>query len=72
MNVPFLHLGPVVESPWVDLSDSLDVRLIASGRLSPTAIDIRHDRAELARVLGPAMEPRADGAFRVYPDSDAR
>jgi hypothetical protein len=72
MNLPFLHLGPVVESPWIDLSDSLDVRLIAAGRLSKTAIDIRHDRAELARVLGPAMQPRADGAFRVRPETDAR
>ena len=72
MNGPFLHLGPVVQSPWLDLADSLDVRLVATGRLSQTAIDIRHDRAELARVLGPAMQPRADGAFRIYPDGDAR
>jgi hypothetical protein len=72
MDIPFLHLGPVVESPWLDLAESLDVRLVAAGRLSPTAIGIRHDRAELARVLGPAMEPRADGAFRVYPDPDVR
>jgi hypothetical protein len=72
MNVPFLHLGPVVESPWIDFADSLDVRLVAAGRLSQTAVDIRHDRAELARILGPAMMPRADGAFRVIPDVDAR
>jgi hypothetical protein len=71
MNLPFLHLGTVVQSPWVDFADSLDVRLIAAGRLSQTAIDIRHDRAELARVLGPAMQPRADGAFAVHPDRDA-
>ncbi len=70
MNSPFLHLGPVVQSPWLDLADSLDVRLIAEGRLSPTAIDIRRDRAELARVLGPAMQPRADGAFAVHAERD--
>jgi hypothetical protein len=72
MNGPFLHLGPVVQSPWFDLAESVDVRLIAAGRLSQTAIDIRHDRAELARVLGPAMQPRADGAFTVHPEMDAR
>ena len=72
MNGSFLYLGPVVESALLDLSDSLDVRLVAAGRLSQTAIDIRHDRAELARVLGPAMQPRADGAFTIHPERYAR
>jgi hypothetical protein len=40
-----------------DLSDSLDVRLIAAGRLSPTAVSVRHDRAELAAVLARWQEP---------------
>ena len=72
MNVPSLPLDPAVQAPWFDQDDSLDVRLIAAGRLSQTAVDIRHDRAELARVLGPAMEPRADGAFRIHPNPDPR
>ena len=62
MDTPFLHLGPVVESPWRDLSDSLDIRLVAAGRLSQTAVDIRHARAELAQVIGPSARPRAGGA----------
>jgi hypothetical protein len=72
MNRPFLHLGPVVPSPWLDLTDSLEVRLIAAGRLSRTAVDVYSDRMELGRVLGPAMQPRADGAFVVHPDPNAR
>ena len=34
-----------------DLFDSLDVRLVVGGRLSPTAIDVHDDRAALAAVL---------------------
>lgn len=71
MKVPFLHLGPVVQTPWLDLSDSLDVRLVASGHLSQTAVDIRRERAELAQVLEPTVRPRADGAFTVYPERKA-
>jgi hypothetical protein len=42
------------ESTTTDLADSLDIRLIVAGRLSPTAVDIRRERAELAAVLAPA------------------
>jgi len=34
-----------------DVFDSLDVRLVVRGRLSPTAIDVHDDRAALAAVL---------------------
>ena len=43
-----------------DLSDSIDLRLLAAGRITPTAIPIRRDRAELAAVLGHAMQPQSD------------
>jgi hypothetical protein len=43
-----------------DLSDSIDLRLLAAGRITPTAIPLRRDRAELAAVLGRAMQPEAD------------
>jgi hypothetical protein len=46
----------------VVMSDSLDIRLVVGGRLSPTALDVRYDRAELSTVLGRAMQPRLDGA----------
>ena len=42
-----------------DLSESLDVRLVVAGRLSRTAIPVRHDREELAAVLGDAPQPRS-------------
>ena len=43
-----------------DLADSIDLRLLMAGRLTPTAIPIRRDRAELAVVLGHAPQPYAD------------
>ena len=43
-----------------DLSDSIDLRLLAAGRITPTAIPLRRDRAELAAVLGRAMLPQTD------------
>ena len=43
-----------------DLSDSIDIRLLAAGRITPTAIPLRRDRAELAAVLGRAMQPQSD------------
>jgi hypothetical protein len=43
-----------------DLSDSIDLRLIAAGRITPTAIPIRRDRAELAAVLGRSLHLRSD------------
>jgi hypothetical protein len=41
-----------------DLSESLDVRLVVAGRLSKTAIPVRHDREELAAILGDAQQRR--------------
>ena len=46
--------------PAADLADSLDVRLMLAGRLSMATIPLRHDRAELATVLGRAEEPRTE------------
>jgi hypothetical protein len=43
---------PSAQGMVKDLSDSLDVRLAAAGQLSPTALEIHRDRAELAQVLG--------------------
>jgi hypothetical protein len=45
-----------------DLSESLDIRFLVAGRLTPTAIPLRRDRAELATVIGDLMEPGAEGA----------
>ncbi len=50
-------LDRVAEPVSTDLSDSLDIRLIVAGRLSPTAVDIRRERAELAAVLAPPEPP---------------
>lgn len=43
-----------------DFAESLDLRLIASGRLSPTAVHIRRDRAELAAVLASPTHSNPD------------
>jgi hypothetical protein len=48
----------------VDLEDSLDIRFLLSGRISPSGIPIRRDRAELATVLDSSMEPDRDGDER--------
>ena len=56
MISPRFPFGPVTNPAPTDLSDSLDVRLVVAGRLSPTAIAIRHDRAELAAVLERALQ----------------
>jgi hypothetical protein len=53
-------ISPLTGPAPTDLSDSIDVRLLAAGRVTPTAIPIRRDRAELAAVLGHALQPRAD------------
>jgi hypothetical protein len=63
MISPLFPFGPVTKPAPTDLSDSLDVRLVVAGRLSPTAVAIRRDRAELATVLDRARqapETRAD------------
>ena len=66
MKNRLFSLGPLTQPAPTDLSDSIDIRLVAAGRLSPTAVDIRRDRAELAAVLGGAPRP-AD-----YPGRNAR
>jgi hypothetical protein len=52
--------GPSTLGPAADLADSLDVRLMLAGRLSTATIPLRHDRAELATVLGRGEEPRSE------------
>jgi hypothetical protein len=59
MNNRFLHIEPVTQPAPTDLSDSIDLRLLVTGRLTPTAIPIRRDRAALAAVLNMARS-RAD------------
>jgi hypothetical protein len=41
----------------VDLADSLDIRLLLAGRLSPSTVQVRHDRVELATVLEQRTRP---------------
>jgi len=60
MISPCFPFGPVTKPAPTDLSDSLDVRLVAAGRLSPTAVAIRSDRAELAAVLERARQSRPE------------
>jgi hypothetical protein len=67
------HLPDRDPDAWpapTDLSDSVDIRLLVAGRLTPTAIPIRRDRAELAAVLGygDGAQPRAD--TRAHMDSE--
>jgi hypothetical protein len=45
-----------------DLADSQDIRFLLSGRISPSRISIRRDRAELATILDRSMEPAGDSA----------
>ena len=61
---------PQVRADATDLDDSLDIRLIVAGLMSPTTIPVRRARAELARVLArpsttqatPAADPRGKNA----------
>lgn len=53
-------VSPSTPGPSADLADSLDVRLMLAGRLSMATIPLRHDRAELATVLGRDEEPRTE------------
>ena len=48
-------------SAVMDLSDSLDIRLIVAGRLSPTGVALRRDRAALAVVLDRSARARTPG-----------
>jgi hypothetical protein len=41
-----------------DLSESLDVRFIVAGRLSPTTVPLHRERAALAAALGRAKKER--------------
>jgi hypothetical protein len=54
-------VSPLTDPAPTDLADSVDVRLLAAGRITPTAIPIRRDRAELAAVLGQGVQPQAHG-----------
>ena len=49
-------------SVHTDLIDSLDVRLMLSGRLSPATTQLRRDRAELGAVLGHVPNGRVSSA----------
>ena len=51
----------IAAAPTADLSDSLDIRLIVAGRLSPTGVALRRDRAALAGVLGRSARARTSG-----------
>jgi hypothetical protein len=61
-------LDRVAEPVSTDLADSLDIRLIVAGRLSPTAVDIRRERAELAAVLAPARATATDRSGARHPE----
>ena len=54
MNNHFLSTDAVTGPAPTDLSDSIDLRLLVTGRLTPTAIPIRRDRAALNAVLNRA------------------
>ena len=53
------RIDPVTGPAPTDLSDSLDLRLLVAGKLTPTAIPVRRDRAALAAALNRARS-RAD------------
>ena len=55
-----------------DLADSIDIRLLVAGRLTPTAIPIRRDRAELAAVLAYGAHQRADARAHTDPERNDR
>jgi hypothetical protein len=48
------NIDPVTGPAPTDLSDSVDLRLLVTGKLTPTAIPIRRDRAALAAALNRA------------------
>jgi hypothetical protein len=61
---------PIPTAPALELSDSLDIRLIVAGRLSPTGVALRRDRAALAAVLGHPAKARTPGT--TSPERNAR
>ena len=75
---PFMHeVTPMTPSrllaeaaPVMDLSDSLDIRLIVAGRLAPTGVALRRDRAALAAVLGRGARSRTPGT--THPERNLR
>ena len=46
-----ISLSSSPAAPTMDLSDSLDIRLIVAGRLAPANVALRRDRLALAAVL---------------------
>lgn len=60
---------PSTPAAAMDLSDSVDIRLIVAGRLSPTTVALRHDRAALAAILG---RDRARTSTTPHPEGSAR
>jgi hypothetical protein len=63
---PMTRLAPT------DLSDSLDIRLLVSGQLTPTAIPLRHDRAGLVAVLGRSAQARSAKPRSAHSERNAR
>jgi len=60
MDTKLSATSPVTDPAPTDLSDSIDVRLLVAGRLTPTAIPVLRDRAALAAVLDRVEQPRGD------------
>ena len=60
MDTKLSATSPVTDPAPTDLSDSIDVRLLVAGRLTPTAIPVLRDRAALAAVLDGVEQPRGD------------
>ena len=60
MDTKLSATSPVTDPAPTDLSDSIDVRLLVAGRLTPTAIPVLRDRAALAAVLDRVEQPRED------------
>ena len=60
MDTKLSATSPVTDPAPTDLSDSIDVRLLVAGRLTPTAIPVLRDRAALAAVLDRVAQPRGD------------
>jgi hypothetical protein len=60
MDPKLFSTSPVTDPAPTDLSDSIDVRLLVAGRLTPTVIPVLRDRAALAAVLDRVDQPGAD------------
>jgi hypothetical protein len=64
MTTQFTNPSRATQPVLVDPVDSLQVRLIVAGRLSPTALDIHRNRAELAAIVG---HPRSSAETATEP-----